>query len=309
MKCIPLLALWVAVSFVPVMSAEDEGRGEKPHARKNASSAKPAQAVAKQPQAIAPGQHRYHNPQFTTQAPASIRMQRKQAGYNSDIGVVPHSGRPVISKPTISQPLPPVVNPNISPVLTPNEPRIDADAGRKGGSRNAAGWNRNWSKRGEGNRVWNGTSGTWQGQHRSGKANHHWDGQTGEHHGDFDHHKNWDRHHRNRSWWRSHYTRFAVFGGGYYYWNSGYWYPAYGYDPYFSNYVYDAPIYSYNDLEPGAVIASVQAELQRRGYDPGSVDGEYGPATREALLAYQEDNGLPVTGEIDQATLESLGLE
>ena len=72
------------------------------------------------------------------------------------------------------------------------------------------------------------------------------------------------------AWWRSNYSRFALFGGGYYYWDSGYWYPAYGYDPYFSTYVYDAPIYGYNDLEPGQVIASVQAELQRRGYDPGA---------------------------------------
>ena len=53
----------------------------------------------------------------------------------------------------------------------------------------------------------------------------------------------WDRTHHDRAWWRSHYNRFAVFGGGYYYWNTGYWYPAYGYDPYFSTYSYDAPIY------------------------------------------------------------------
>ena len=92
-------------------------------------------------------------------------------------------------------------------------------------------------------------------------------------------------------------------------WNAGYWYPAYGYDPYFSSYVYDAPIYGYNDLEPGEVIARVQAELQRLGYDPGAVDGDFGPATREAVLDFQQDNGLPVTGEIDEDTLSALGLE
>ena len=52
----------------------------------------------------------------------------------------------------------------------------------------------------------------------------------------------------NRDWWRRNYNRFALCGGGYYYWNSGWWYPAYGYDPYFSTYAYDAPIYSYNGL-------------------------------------------------------------
>ncbi|HEV3409937.1 MAG TPA: peptidoglycan-binding domain-containing protein [Chthoniobacterales bacterium] len=120
-------------------------------------------------------------------------------------------------------------------------------------------------------------------------------------------HHNWDRKRRNRAWWRSHYTRFALFGGGYYYWNNGYWYPAYGYDPYFNNYAYDAPIYAYQDQDPGQVIADVQAALNRRGYYAGAVDGTYGPMTRRALLGFQRDNGLPVTGQIDEATLETLG--
>ena len=39
--------------------------------------------------------------------------------------------------------------------------------------------------------------------------------------------------HHDRHWWRSHYnTTFVLFGGGYYYWDAGYWYPAYGYNPY-----------------------------------------------------------------------------
>lgn len=137
----------------------------------------------------------------------------------------------------------------------------------------------------------------WSGN-RNGTGGHNWGGQH-----------NWHRGHHDRSWWTSRYSRFALFGGGYYYWNSGYWYPAYGYDPYFSTYTYDAPIYSYNDLDPGQVIANVQAELQNRGYNPGGVDGTYGPMTRRALLRYQTDNGLPATGEIDRDTLGSLGLQ
>jgi hypothetical protein len=120
---------------------------------------------------------------------------------------------------------------------------------------------------------------------------------------------NWDRQRRDRSYWRSRYNRFALFGGGYYYWNSGYWYPAYGYDPQFSTYSYDGPIYSYNDQDPGQVVAQVQTALLRRGYNPGGVDGTYGPMTRNALLGYQRDNGLPDTGEIDEQTLASLGLQ
>lgn len=122
-------------------------------------------------------------------------------------------------------------------------------------------------------------------------------------------HHHWDRRHRSRSWWRSHYTRFALFGGGYYYWNGGYWYPAYGYDPRFTTYVYDAPIYGYGGLAPGQIVAQVQARLQRLGYDAGGVDGAFGPATRGALIEFQEDNGLPPTGEIDEITLEALGLQ
>ena len=57
------------------------------------------------------------------------------------------------------------------------------------------------------------------------------------------------------------------------------------------------------------MIASVQAELQRLGYNPGGVDGSFGPRTRRALIDFQQDNGLPVTGEIDEETLSALGLE
>jgi hypothetical protein len=119
----------------------------------------------------------------------------------------------------------------------------------------------------------------------------------------------WDKVHRDRAYWSSHYNRFAVFGGGYYYWNNGFWYPAYGYDPTFSNYAYDAPIYARNGEEPAQVVADVQNALGQAGYDPGPVDNTYGPQTRDALMRYQGDNGLPQSGEIDEATLASLGLE
>src|ERR1700719_4064184 len=48
---------------------------------------------------------------------------------------------------------------------------------------------------------------------------------------------NWREHH-NRDWWRRNNYRLVRYGGGYWYWNSGWWYPAYGYDPYYSHYVY-----------------------------------------------------------------------
>jgi Putative peptidoglycan binding domain len=120
--------------------------------------------------------------------------------------------------------------------------------------------------------------------------------------------RNFSRERHDRSWWRSRYNRIVLFGGGYYYWNDGYWYPAYGYDPYYSTYTYDEPIYGYNDLAPGQVIANVQTALAEQGYYRDAVDGLIGPNTRAALSAYQRDHGLPITAAIDGPTLQSLGL-
>jgi hypothetical protein len=110
-----------------------------------------------------------------------------------------------------------------------------------------------------------------------------------------------------RNWWHSHYDRVVFVFGGWYYWNSGYWYPAWGYAPN-SYYFYDGPIYAYNDLPPDQVIANVQASLQEQGYYQGEVDGILGPLTRAAIARYQEDHGLYVTSAIDEPTLSSLGM-
>jgi hypothetical protein len=112
-----------------------------------------------------------------------------------------------------------------------------------------------------------------------------------------------------QGWYRSHYSRVELIGGGYYYWNNGYWYPAWGYNPSAEYYAYDGPIYVGHRAEPpDKVIADVQAVLQEMGYYKGEVDGLLGPLTREALTAYQADNGLTTTAAIDQPTLDSLGM-
>jgi hypothetical protein len=110
-----------------------------------------------------------------------------------------------------------------------------------------------------------------------------------------------------RNWYTSRYNRFALFGGGNYYWDNGYWYPAWGYDSGY-HYGYDGPIYGYNDLDPNQVVVNVQQQLQRDGYYDGPIDGLLGPMTRRALAAFQADQGLPVTSAIDQPTLQTLGL-
>ncbi len=112
-----------------------------------------------------------------------------------------------------------------------------------------------------------------------------------------------------QGWYRSHYSRVELIGGGYYYFNNGYWYPAWGYSPQAEYYAYDAPIYVGHTAEPpDRVIADVQAVLQQMGYYKGEVDGLLGPLTREALTAYQSDQGLVATAVIDQPTLDSLGM-
>jgi hypothetical protein len=110
-----------------------------------------------------------------------------------------------------------------------------------------------------------------------------------------------------QGWYQSHYNRVELIGGGYYYWNNGYWYPAWGYNPSAQYYAYDGPIYVGQRAEPpDRVIADVQGELQQMGYYQGEVDGLLGPLTREALTAYQADQGLVTTAVIDEPTLDSL---
>jgi hypothetical protein len=53
-------------------------------------------------------------------------------------------------------------------------------------------------------------------------------------------------------------------------------------------------------------MKGVQRELKRAGYDPGLQDGKIGPATRSALRRFQEDQGLPATGNPDVPTLTRL---
>jgi hypothetical protein len=109
------------------------------------------------------------------------------------------------------------------------------------------------------------------------------------------------------NWWRNHCHTIILIGGGFYAWDLGYWYPAYGYDSYNSNYTYDGPIYGYDGLPPDQIIANVQYALQQLGYFSEAVDGVLGSVTRAAIEDYQVENNLPVTGAIDRPTLVALG--
>jgi putative peptidoglycan binding protein len=112
----------------------------------------------------------------------------------------------------------------------------------------------------------------------------------------------------NRDWWCQHFNTIVLVGGGYYFWDAGYWYPAFGYDPLNNYYDYDGPIYTYGNLLPDEVITNVQVALQDAGYYFGQITGSLDAETRAALANFQRDYGLPITGAIDQPLIETLGL-
>jgi hypothetical protein len=119
---------------------------------------------------------------------------------------------------------------------------------------------------------------------------------------------NYNRQWHDRWWWKNNYTNIVFVLGEWWYWNTGYWYPAWGYDPY-AWYSYDGPIYTgYATLTPDQVLVRVQVRLRDQGYYAGSIDGLMGPQTRAALAAFQADNGLAVTSAVDKPTLQTLGL-
>jgi hypothetical protein len=108
---------------------------------------------------------------------------------------------------------------------------------------------------------------------------------------------------------------FFGFGfGGYGYGGYPYYpyYPAYYYPPYYPYYPYYPPYPGYPAAAPGgypappspgatsavdpATVREIQAELQRRGYNVGPVDGRLGPRTRTAIREYEQRNGLPTDG-------------
>jgi hypothetical protein len=50
------------------------------------------------------------------------------------------------------------------------------------------------------------------------------------------------KHHHDHDWWKHHCAAIILVDWGYWGWDSGWWYPAWGYDPYYSYYEYDGRI-------------------------------------------------------------------
>jgi Putative peptidoglycan binding domain len=82
------------------------------------------------------------------------------------------------------------------------------------------------------------------------------------------------------------------------------------------------PLRSYLDLgrpssptppaEPASprrdLVRQVQERLQIVGFNPGTIDGTMGPQTQQALRWFQNTKGLRSTGDLDEPTLNTLGV-
>jgi hypothetical protein len=120
--------------------------------------------------------------------------------------------------------------------------------------------------------------------------------------------RHWHEWH-DRNWWHDHCDTVVFVSTGYYFLDGSYWYPAYGYDPLQTSYDYDGPVYTYSNLLPDEVISNVQTALQGAGYYFGPITGSLSVDTRAAIANFQRDYGLPITGAIDEPTVEALGLD
>jgi hypothetical protein len=81
--------------------------------------------------------------------------------------------------------------------------------------------------------------------------------------------------------------------------------------PDFAKNHYDASLrgefqkYSFGTM-PDLDLRAAQLYLTFGGFDPGPVDGVLGKRTRAALIDFQTEQGLPASGEVDEAVLDAL---
>jgi lysozyme family protein/peptidoglycan hydrolase-like protein with peptidoglycan-binding domain len=57
-----------------------------------------------------------------------------------------------------------------------------------------------------------------------------------------------------------------------------------------------------------AIIVRIQQALAAKGFSPGDIDGEYGPDTEAAVVAFQLSEGLVADGQTGRETAEALGI-
>ena len=89
--------------------------------------------------------------------------------------------------------------------------------------------------------------------------------------------------------------------------------PASGNDPSGQNSAMQGDPSSTGKKETGwpsvAGVQQIQQKLNEQGYKVGSVDGKFGPKTKEALRKFQETKGIKPTGQPDKQTMAALGVQ
>jgi putative chitinase len=61
------------------------------------------------------------------------------------------------------------------------------------------------------------------------------------------------------------------------------------------------------DGATGADVTRLQTLLQAKGFPPGAIDGNFGPGTEAAVLAFQKSEGFVADGVVGQQTAQALG--
>jgi peptidoglycan hydrolase-like protein with peptidoglycan-binding domain len=59
----------------------------------------------------------------------------------------------------------------------------------------------------------------------------------------------------------------------------------------------------------GALVTALQKALKKHGFDPGEIDGVFGPHTEAAVRAFQLMSRLVADGEAGKMTLGKLGVK
>jgi lysozyme family protein/peptidoglycan hydrolase-like protein with peptidoglycan-binding domain len=57
-----------------------------------------------------------------------------------------------------------------------------------------------------------------------------------------------------------------------------------------------------------AIIVKIQEALASKGFSPGGIDGEFGPETEAAVVAFQLSEGLVADGQVGRDTADALGI-
>ena len=60
--------------------------------------------------------------------------------------------------------------------------------------------------------------------------------------------------------------------------------------------------------DSGPKVLELQQRLKQLGFNPGKLDGDFGPGTEAAVMAFQKSEGLLVDGAVGPRTLKQLGL-